>query len=100
MSSGHSTRLPAVSSTLPEVKELKDMSDYDFIAEVPGTDELPSEKKQRGRKRKVSTKSKPDGQAAPKKFRGNRGKLEGMNDMPLDMWNEVCRPLFCSLLAQ
>lgn len=80
-------------NTLRDQSDYEDMDDIEFLAEDPGMDEPPDEppveKKPRAKKRKAPANSKQGGRAAPKKFRGIRGKLEGMNDMPLDIWNEV-----------
>ena len=76
------------------------MNDFK-VAESPRIDGPPAEQKPRGKKRKVSTKAQKGGKPPPKKYRGNRGKLEGMNEMPLDIWHEVrssCLRFFAALL--
>ncbi len=96
MNARRSTRIAtgaATNHTLRDQSEGDDANDIEFIAEDPGMDEVPDEKKPRAKKRKAPANSKQGGRAAPKKFRGIRGKLEGMNDMPLDIWNEVCRSI-------
>ena len=104
MNARRSTRIAtgaATNNTLRDHSEDEGNNDVEFIAEDPGMDEAPEEKKPRAKKRKAPANSKQGGRAAPKRFRGIRGKLEGMNDMPLDIWNEVCRsivltPVRCS----
>ncbi|KJA21129.1 hypothetical protein HYPSUDRAFT_42500 [Hypholoma sublateritium FD-334 SS-4] len=91
MNARRSTRIAtgAATNNLRDQSEDEDMNDIEFVAEDPGVDEPPAEKKPRAKKRKAPANSKQGGRAAPKKFRGIRGKLEGMNDMPLDIWNEI-----------
>lgn len=61
------------------------VNDHEFITDGP-----PAEQRPQGKKRRASTKAKQGGKPSPKKYRGIRGKLEGMNEMPLDIWHEVC----------
>lgn len=61
------------------------VNDHEFITDGP-----PAEQTPQGKKRRASTKAKQGGKPSPKKYRGIRGKLEGMNEMPLDIWHEVC----------
>ncbi len=65
------------------------MDDTEFVMENPRIDGPPAEQKPRGKKRKASKNAQRDGKPSPKRYRGMRGKLEGMNEMPLDIWHEV-----------
>ncbi|KJA27584.1 hypothetical protein HYPSUDRAFT_62657 [Hypholoma sublateritium FD-334 SS-4] len=72
-----------------ESKSEHHMNDYELISVGPSTDSPPAEQIPQVKKRKASTKAKQGGKTAHKKYRGIRGKLEGMNEMPLDIWHEI-----------
>ena len=74
------------------------MNDFK-VGESPRIDGPPAEQKPRGKKRKASTNAQQDGKPSPKRYRGMRGKLEGMNEMPLDIWHEVRSGCLCFFTA-